>query len=493
MQISTRNSDYIIDTLELRDKMQVLNEIFTNPAVVKVFHGADSDIPWLQRDLGLYIVNMFDTFQAAKILNFSRKGLEFLLKHYCNIDADKAFQLYDWRTRPLSPEAIYYARSDTHYLLYVYDMMKKDLAAMSTKQCNHIELVFQWSNDVCKSRYEVNILHDDSHLSMYKRSKKMFDVQQMYALKHLYAWRDKLARELDESSGYILPNHMLLKISELLPKESSGILACCSPIPPLVRQCLHEIHHIVKKAREQTFDNVEKYNVNEENSYINQDIKHNIDVDMISLHDFSKFKDVNDSLPTLLNDLNKLVDEELEIVYIKPKEITIFQEIKKKSRNCIGLTNVIYKQPYDLYLKTIKYNNELKKCKEKKEENDIDDKPIKNSSTPMDCPDHLYIKPQIKDVKLETIDLTSVQDSTELEIKKEKKEDQLLNKDSTSQNPTNKSKKNHNFKPHNYGNTDFTKYHNQSKDVLYIAKRLQQNKKNKSNKKKKPKRLQKTV
>lgn len=49
---------------------------------------------------------------------------------------------------------------------------------------------------------------------------------------------------------------MLLKISEMLPKESSGILACCSPIPPLVRQCLHEIHHIVKKAKEQTFENV---------------------------------------------------------------------------------------------------------------------------------------------------------------------------------------------------------------------------------------------
>lgn len=46
---------------------------------------------------------------------------------------------------------------------------------------------------------------------------------------------------------------------------------------------------------------------------------------MNNLHDYSKCKDVNDSLPTLLNDLNKLVDEEFEIVYIKPKEITIFQ------------------------------------------------------------------------------------------------------------------------------------------------------------------------
>lgn len=29
----------------------------------------------------------------------------------------------------------------------------------------------------------------------------MFDIQQMYALKELFAWRDKLARELDESPG----------------------------------------------------------------------------------------------------------------------------------------------------------------------------------------------------------------------------------------------------------------------------------------------------
>jgi len=53
--------------------------------------------------------------------------------------------------RPLSPEAIHYARCDTHYLLYVYDMIKKDLMAMSTKQCNYIELVFKRSVDVCKN------------------------------------------------------------------------------------------------------------------------------------------------------------------------------------------------------------------------------------------------------------------------------------------------------------------------------------------------------
>lgn len=99
MQISTRSNDYIIDTLALREEMHLLNEVFTNPKVVKVFHGADSDIEWLQRDLSLYVVNMFDTHQAAKRLNLARLSLAFLLKQYCRLDVDKTFQLADWRIR----------------------------------------------------------------------------------------------------------------------------------------------------------------------------------------------------------------------------------------------------------------------------------------------------------------------------------------------------------------------------------------------------------
>jgi len=65
--------------------------------------------------------------------------------------------------------------------------------------------------------------------------------------------------------------------------------------------------------------------LNEDKSFSQDVIKH-IDVDMISLHDYSKSKEtVEDSLPTLLNDLNKLVDDEIEIVYFTPQEITIFQ------------------------------------------------------------------------------------------------------------------------------------------------------------------------
>ena len=36
MQISTRDEDFLVDTLELRSEMYVLNECFTDPNIVKV-------------------------------------------------------------------------------------------------------------------------------------------------------------------------------------------------------------------------------------------------------------------------------------------------------------------------------------------------------------------------------------------------------------------------------------------------------------------------
>ena len=68
-------------------------------SLTQVLHGADWDVLWLQRDFGLYIVNMFDTGQASRVLNLPRYSLAFLLQYCCSVQADKQFQLADWRIR----------------------------------------------------------------------------------------------------------------------------------------------------------------------------------------------------------------------------------------------------------------------------------------------------------------------------------------------------------------------------------------------------------
>ena len=92
-----------MDPFPLWNDLTVLNEIFANPNILKIMHGAGGDIGWLQRDFSVYVVNMFDTHIAAKILEFPRGclSLAFLLHHYCKVSTEKRFQLADWRIRPL--------------------------------------------------------------------------------------------------------------------------------------------------------------------------------------------------------------------------------------------------------------------------------------------------------------------------------------------------------------------------------------------------------
>ena len=66
--------------------------------------------------------------------------------------------------------------------------------------------------------------------------------------KRLYAWRDRVARDKDESCEYILPGTMLFQISNRVPTNKHGILGCCNPIPPLVTSSIDELALILKEA-----------------------------------------------------------------------------------------------------------------------------------------------------------------------------------------------------------------------------------------------------
>ena len=64
--------------------------------VLKVLHGADSDVVWLQRDFGIYVTNMFDTGQAARVLGYPSAGLAYLLSRFCKVkvkDVQPSFPL----------------------------------------------------------------------------------------------------------------------------------------------------------------------------------------------------------------------------------------------------------------------------------------------------------------------------------------------------------------------------------------------------------------
>ncbi|KAF6174765.1 hypothetical protein GIB67_031289 [Kingdonia uniflora] len=250
MQISTRTEDFAVDTLKLRVHIgPYLRDLFKDPSKKKVMHGADLDILWLQRDFGIYVCNLFDTGQASKVLKFKRNTLEYLLQHFCEVFANKEYQKADWRQRPLPNEMLKYAREDTHYLLHIYDLMRRKLISESIKSVLGDDLlleVYKSSYDICMKLYEKEILSDTSYLHIYGLHGADFDAHQLAIVSGLYQWRDAVARHEDESTGYIMPNKTLLKIAKQMPLSKEKLLQLDESKHPYVE---HNVGYLVSIIR----------------------------------------------------------------------------------------------------------------------------------------------------------------------------------------------------------------------------------------------------
>ncbi|XP_055807561.1 protein RRP6-like 2 [Solanum dulcamara] len=252
MQISTRTEDFVVDTLKLRVHIgPYLRDVFKDHKKKKVMHGADRDIVWLQRDFGIYVCNMFDTGQASRVLKMERNSLEHLLQHFCGVTANKEYQNGDWRLRPLPSEMMKYAREDTHYLLYIYDVMRMELLSLDagggSSDVPLIE-VYKRSYDICMQMYEKELLTDTSYQHIYGLQGAGFNAQQLAVVAGLHGWRDVIARAEDESTGYVLPNKTLTEIAKQMPLTPSKLKGLMKSKHPYVERNLGSVVSIIRAS-----------------------------------------------------------------------------------------------------------------------------------------------------------------------------------------------------------------------------------------------------
>ncbi|CAJ1979053.1 unnamed protein product [Sphenostylis stenocarpa] len=204
VQISTREKDYLVDTIALHDFMGILRPVFANPSICKVFHGADNDIIWLQRDFHIYVVNLFDTSKACEVLSKPQKSLAYLLETYCGVTTNKLLQREDWRQRPLSEEMLHYARTDAHFLLYIANCMINELKQLDNESsCSGDKFHFaleasKRSNMICLQLFTKEIEAypgESSALSLFSRQVSSHGCpsisnETQNIVRQLCAWRD---------------------------------------------------------------------------------------------------------------------------------------------------------------------------------------------------------------------------------------------------------------------------------------------------------------
>ncbi|XVF43375.1 hypothetical protein PTKIN_Ptkin02bG0035300 [Pterospermum kingtungense] len=242
IQISSAKEDYLVDAIALHDSMGILRPIFADSNICKVFHGADGDIVWLQRDFHIYVVNLFDTAKACEVLSKPQKSLAYLLETYCGVTKNKLLQREDWRQRPLSEEMVQYARTDAHYLLYIAKCLIAELKQQDYEYSSCPDDKFHFvleasrrSNMSCLQLYAKEIEDfpgDSAAFSILSRQLNgqggtpiSGETKFQDLVRRLCAWRDLMARIHDESTRYILSDYAIVALSEKVPTTQADIYA----------------------------------------------------------------------------------------------------------------------------------------------------------------------------------------------------------------------------------------------------------------------------
>ena len=143
-----------------------------------------------------------------------------------------------------------YARSDTHFLLYCFDMLRNELlqrtATATDDPESKMDTVLARSKEVSLRRYEKEPYDAEGgegalgwrtilgRSSASASSHDALNPMELAVFKAVHRWRDTTARVEDESVNYVMPRHQLFNLARHAPTDIAGVLACCSrPSPPL--------------------------------------------------------------------------------------------------------------------------------------------------------------------------------------------------------------------------------------------------------------------
>ena len=211
IQFSTPAYDYLVDPLVLLD-LSCLAPVFSDARIEKVFHAAEYDLICLRRDFGFEFANIFDTMIAARILGREQVGLGSLLEAEFGLVLDKRHQRANWGRRPVPPELLSYAQTDTHYLIPLRERLRSELQEKSFWQLarEDFERACEFNGRNAENRDEepwrINGARDLSP-------------QNAAVLKELCRYRDQAARYTNRPRFKVMGDHTLLAIAEICPQD----------------------------------------------------------------------------------------------------------------------------------------------------------------------------------------------------------------------------------------------------------------------------------
>jgi ribonuclease D len=215
LQISSRDETAVVDPLATGG-LEPIGTLLADPKIEIVFHDADYDLRLLHREYGFTAQNLFDTRIAAQLLNEPGIGLAALLEKYLGVRLDKRLQRADWSARPLSPEMLAYAASDTHYLPPLRDILRDQLSERGR---------LGWAQEEFALLEDIRPANSEQPEPGWLRLKgaKALRGRELAILRELWEWREGAARRADRATFRILNNEPMLAMAKNPPTELAAL------------------------------------------------------------------------------------------------------------------------------------------------------------------------------------------------------------------------------------------------------------------------------
>ncbi len=161
--------------------------------------------------------------------------------------------------RPLPEEMFFYAMTDTHFLLYIYDNLRNELLERSNPanpEENRIELVLQKSKETSLLRFERQIYEEDTGqgpagwYNLLVKTPAFFSSEQFAVFRAIHAWRDRIARKDDDSISYVMSNQAIFTLAKLMPTDMVSLYGAVHPISHNVKSRTAELLALIKSAKD---------------------------------------------------------------------------------------------------------------------------------------------------------------------------------------------------------------------------------------------------
>jgi len=204
IQLSFSGGDELVDPLAEVDIQPLLEELSRHELLI---HGADYDLRLLKKTYNFLPTEIFDTVNAARLLGYTRFGLNDLLNQKLGISLEKGPQKMNWARRPLTERMLAYAINDVRHLKPLADQLRAEL-----KEKGRLE----WHKEMCAKliRDAECIQPEDPDVIWRVKGCDGLPRKALAVVRELWQWREDEAVASNLPPYFVLSHESLINIAE---------------------------------------------------------------------------------------------------------------------------------------------------------------------------------------------------------------------------------------------------------------------------------------